>query len=516
MKGLPISTCRFLATLARAPRIAVVGSGPGGLYVCDGVLRRLPKCEVDVVECNVVPYGLIRYGVAPDHPEVKNCINKFDRMFTANAHRLSLFCNVCVGRDITFDELCADYDAVVLAYGARRQRRLAVPGVSSKNVFSGGDFVSWYNAHPGAEQPKLDCENAVVVGVGNVALDCCRILLSAGGERLAQSDMPSQILDHLARSKVNTVTIVGRRGPLDVVVGVGNVALDCCRILLSAGGERLAQSDMPSQILDHLARSKVNTVTIVGRRGPLDASFLFYHPFLVSFTIKELREQVTLPGCSFTMQLSDADLKAINESLASLPRPRKRLTELMMKNWNRDEPRSRRHCELLFRRSPVEILADDDGWVSGVRMRNSQTETLEDLRCGLLIYSLGFENVVLDGVPQDENGRIKMRDSVRVHTAGETLVYASGWCAHTPRGVIANTQVDSANVAKALCSDIGLRGVKPHIESSVAERLKLKGVQYTTWQQWKAIDEREKQLGHHKIAGMVVQENSIADDNWRS
>ncbi|VDM43379.1 unnamed protein product [Toxocara canis] len=440
MKGLPISTCRFLATLARAPRIAVVGSGPGGLYVCDGVLRRLPKCEVDVVECNVVPYGLIRYGVAPDHPEVKNCINKFDRMFTANAHRLSLFCNVCVGRDITFDELCADYDAVVLAYGARRQRRLAVPGVSSKNVFSGGDFVSWYNAHPGAEQPKLDCENAVVVGVGNVALDCCRILLSAGGERLAQSDMPSQILDHLARSKVNTVTIV-------------------------------------------------------------------------SFTIKELREQVTLPGCSFTMQLSDADLKAINESLASLPRPRKRLTELMMKNWNRDEPRSRRHCELLFRRSPVEILADDDGWVSGVRMRNSQTETLEDLRCGLLIYSLGFENVVLDGVPQDENGRIKMRDSVRVHTAGETLVYASGWCAHTPRGVIANTQVDSANVAKALCSDIGLRGLKPHIESSVAERLKLKGVQYTTWQQWKAIDEREKQLGerHGKQREKIIHLQTNCD-----
>uniref|UniRef100_A0A0M3HUK8 NADPH:adrenodoxin oxidoreductase, mitochondrial n=1 Tax=Ascaris lumbricoides TaxID=6252 RepID=A0A0M3HUK8_ASCLU len=430
MKRLLTFARRCLATFERAPRIAVVGSGPGGMYVCAGVLRRLPQCEVDIVECNAVPYGLIRYGVAPDHPEVKNCINRFDRMFTANADRLRLFCNVCVGRDITFSELCADYDAVVLAYGARRQRRLVVPGVTSRNVFSGGDFVSWYNAVPGAQQPNLNCESAVVIGVGNVALDCCRILLSSGEKRLAQSDIPSEILKHLAQSKVSTVTIVARRGPLDV-----------------------------------------------------------------SFTIKELREQIVMPGCSFAMELSDIDQKTINESLDSLPRPRKRLIELMMKNWNRDAQRKARHCQLLFRRAPTEVIADDAGWVKAVRTRNSQSGAVEDLPCGLLIYSLGYENVLLDGVPKNDDGRIKMRDSVRVHTNGETLVYACGWCAHAPRGTISDTQVDSANVAAALCSDVQLKGVKPNVESCLSERLRLKGVRFTTWQEWKAIDEREVQLG---------------------
>ncbi|VDN95572.1 unnamed protein product [Brugia pahangi] len=136
---------RNLATSSRSPRIAVVGAGPAGLYVCAGVLRRLPQCYIDVYESNMVPYGLARYGIAPDHPEMKNCLAHFDRLFVENQDRLKLFCNVYIGRDIKFDELCSDYDAVVLAYGARRQRRLKIPGIDATNVFSGGDFVFWYN-----------------------------------------------------------------------------------------------------------------------------------------------------------------------------------------------------------------------------------------------------------------------------------------------------------------------------------------------------------------------------------
>ncbi|VDK71988.1 unnamed protein product, partial [Anisakis simplex] len=135
-------------------------------------------------------------------------------MFELNSERLSLYCNVCLGRDVTYDELCKDYDAVVLAYGARRQKRLQIPNIQSKNVFSGGDFVSWYNAVPNMKAPNLDSNRAVIIGVGNVALDCCRILLSANSDRIIKSDMPTDILEHLSKSRINHVTIIGRRGPL--------------------------------------------------------------------------------------------------------------------------------------------------------------------------------------------------------------------------------------------------------------------------------------------------------------
>ncbi|VDK39667.1 unnamed protein product [Gongylonema pulchrum] len=161
--ALSRTTKRMLGTFSRPPRVAVVGAGPAGLYACAGVLRRLPECCMDIYESSMVPYGLVRYGIAPDHPEMKNCINHFQKMFNENQDRLKLYCNVAVGSDIRFDELCVDYDAVILAYGARRQRRLKIPGCEAKNVFSGGDFVFWYNGMPGIKKtPLLDHAQAVI------------------------------------------------------------------------------------------------------------------------------------------------------------------------------------------------------------------------------------------------------------------------------------------------------------------------------------------------------------------
>ncbi|VDK38950.1 unnamed protein product [Gongylonema pulchrum] len=180
--------------------------------------------------------------------------------------------------------------------------------------------------------------------------------------------------------------------------------------MLSSGMGRLCETDIPAPILDTLSKSQIRHVTIIGRRGPLD----------VSFTIKELREQITLPGCSFSVNIDDSDLSAANNSLPSLPRPRKRLVELLLDNINSGKKKAERHCQLLFRRVPT-----------------------KSIRCGLLLYCIGFENVALDGLPADENGQLKMLDTVRVKTtgSGNARVYATGWCAHTPRGIIANTQV---------------------------------------------------------------------------
>uniref|UniRef100_A0AAF5Q3C0 NADPH:adrenodoxin oxidoreductase, mitochondrial n=1 Tax=Wuchereria bancrofti TaxID=6293 RepID=A0AAF5Q3C0_WUCBA len=421
---------RSLATFSRSPRIAVVGAGPAGLYVCAGVLRRLPQCYVDVYESNMVPYGLARYGIAPDHPEMKNCLTYFDRLFVENQDRLKLFCNVYIGRDVKFDELCSDYDAVVLAYGARRQRRLKIPGIDATNVFSGGDFVFWYNGMSGTKAPLLNCKEAVIIGNGNVALDCSRVILSAGTDRLLKTDIPAPILQTLSRSEIRHVTIVGRRGLVDV-----------------------------------------------------------------SFTIKELREQITLSNCSFSVEIENSDLLAVKEVQDTLSRPKKRIVELILNNSHLDKPMSDRHCQLLFRRTPTKVLTDSRGMVKALQVTHSLTGHKEDVPCGLLLYCIGFENVALDGVPVNENGEIRMLDAIRVATEEEILVYASGWCAHTPRGIIAHTQMNASSVAERLSSDLQKYGLKNVQITGSYQRLLSRNVEYLTWNDWKKIDEEEKRLG---------------------
>ncbi|EJD75433.1 ferredoxin-NADP reductase [Loa loa] len=445
--SVPISwVTRSLATFSRLPHVAVVGAGPAGLYVCAGILRRLPECYVDVYESNMVPYGLARYGIAPDHPEMKNCLSHFDRLFVENPDRLKLFCNVYIGRDVKFDELCSDYDAVVLAYGARRQRRLQIPGIDATNVFSGGDFVFWYNGMSGIKAPLLNCKEAVIIGNGNVALDCSRLLLSSGTDRLLRTDIPASILDTLSRSQIRHVTIVGRRGLLDV-----------------------------------------------------------------SFTIKELREQITLPNCSFSVEIENSELLAVKEAQQTLSRPRKRIAELILNNNHVDKPMSDRHCQLLFRRTPTKVVTDNRGLVKALQVTHSLSGHREDLPCGLLLYCIGFENVALDGVPVNADGEIKMLDTVRVATEEEILVYAAGWCAHSPRGIIAHTQMNASNVADRLSSDLQKYGLKTAPITGSHQRLLSRKVEYLTWDDWKKIDAEEKKLG---VAHGKKREKLLSFENF--
>ncbi|VDM95176.1 unnamed protein product [Thelazia callipaeda] len=421
---------RTLVTFSRPPHIAIVGSGPAGLYTCSGVLRRLRDCFVDIYESNIVPFGLLRYGVAPDHPEMKNCLKHFDKMFSDHETKLKLYCNVSIGQDIKFDELCSDYDAVVLAYGARRQRRLNIPGINARNIFSGGDFVFWYNGMYGITPPILECKEAVIIGNGNVALDCSRMLLSAGTDRLIKTDIPTPVLDILSHSQIRRITIIGRRSPLDV-----------------------------------------------------------------SFTIKELKEQITLPNCSFSVEIDDHDKSAIENAKQSLPRPRKRIMELLLNSCSRNIPQHDPYCQMLFRRTPKQVLMDSHGFVTALQVTHSLSEQVENLPCGLLIYCIGFENMALNGIPTDENGQIKMLDAFRVAANSKSLVYATGWCAHAPRGIIAHTQIDARNVAEHLVSDLQKHGLKSEAVIGSEERLLKNRIKYLTWKDWKKIDEEERRLG---------------------
>jgi adrenodoxin-NADP+ reductase len=204
--------------VAKKPmRLAIVGSGPAGFYTAHRLMKHLPDAVVDMYEKLPVPYGLVRFGVAPDHPEVKNCQDTFEQV--AASERFTYVGNVEVGKTLALVDMKPHYDAIMFAYGASEDRKLGIPGEDTySGVYSAREFVGWYNGHPDFSHlnPTLDMgEHAVVVGQGNVALDVARILVKPL-DQLRTTDIAEHALAALSRSKIKRVEIVGRRGPLQV------------------------------------------------------------------------------------------------------------------------------------------------------------------------------------------------------------------------------------------------------------------------------------------------------------
>jgi ferredoxin--NADP+ reductase len=190
--------------------IAIIGSGPAGCYLAEHLLRLIPDGSVDILERLPVPFGLIRYGVAPDHQSTKAVARVLDRVLARD--RVRFFGNVKVGGDVRLHELMELYDAVVLATGASRDRQLGIPGEDLPGVIGSGAFVGWYNGHPHSEPPAAsDLRSAVIIGNGNVAIDVARVLAKSSVE-LSGSDLDPEVLDWLAKQPLETIHIVGRRG----------------------------------------------------------------------------------------------------------------------------------------------------------------------------------------------------------------------------------------------------------------------------------------------------------------
>ncbi len=190
-------------------RLCIIGSGPAGCYVAEHLLKLLPEARIDVIEKLPVPFGLVRYGVAPDHQSTKGAARVLDR--TLSRERVRFFGNVEVGRDVTLDELRSVYHVVVLATGAPRDRRLGIPGEDLPGVIASGAFVGWYNGRPARVMPELrDVRSAVIIGNGNVALDVARILAKDAGE-LKGSDLTPDVLEALRSMPIRDIRMVGRR-----------------------------------------------------------------------------------------------------------------------------------------------------------------------------------------------------------------------------------------------------------------------------------------------------------------
>ncbi|CAF3848371.1 unnamed protein product [Rotaria magnacalcarata] len=455
-RSLSIATTN--STLSSSPiRICIVGSGPAGFYLTQNLLKlsQTIPTTIDIIEKAPVPFGLVRYGVAPDHPEVKNVMHTFTKI--AEHENVRFIGNVHIGKTIGLKELQDFYHVVVLAYGSSVERSLNIPGEKTlANVFSAKDFVGWYNVGvpENAElRPQLDrTDRAVIVGMGNVALDCARILLSS--------------IDDLAKT------------------------------------------DITDQALDILRQSRIRHVTLVGRRGPMQ----------VSFTIKELRELTKLTGVQ--SRLNQEDFNRIDQNMIDkLERPRKRLTELLLKTVqakHSNEKVAERCWYLKFWRRPKQfngkttVESIDFEHTQPVANRSfseenlpvQQNQTIETIPCGLVIKSIGYQGIQIDPwLPFDHERGIILNRQNRIDD--RPGFYCAGWIGRGARGVIAETTTESHTIAKRIIDDIehgrliNLRDIKSGGDGLVS-LVKSRQVRCISYEDWKKLDAHETNLGLSK------------------
>lgn len=444
---------RFISTTRQfSLNVAIVGSGPAGFYTTQKLLRD-PRIKVDIYEKLPVPFGLVRYGVAPDHGDVKNVINTFTSV--ANHDRVNFYGNVSLGQDIRLDDLIEAYHAVVLCYGSAQDKMLNIPGENeSKILVSARNFVGWYNGVPEDKDLKLnlDCDTACVIGNGNVALDCARIL----------------------------------RKPAN-----------------------LEKTDITSYAQKRISESRIKRIFIIGRRGPLQASF----------TTKELRELISLNGNKVRLEPYDVFRRNdINlKMLTRLSRPRRRLAELLISIPPELPPELSEieGVDIVFKFLSKPIRINDNSlelqktnYKSPDDFINAQAhpedeDDYEVIDCGLIIRSIGYKAIMIDkNLPFNHKLGAILNDEGRVH--GHRSVYCSGWLATGASGVIAGTLSSSHITAKSILNDVveaklpNITRIKPGYEM-IGNILKSKSVQVVHFNQWLRIDELEKELG--KILG---------------
>ncbi|XP_058803423.1 NADPH:adrenodoxin oxidoreductase, mitochondrial isoform X7 [Phymastichus coffea] len=439
--GFLINSIRYFSSQSTIPNICIVGAGPAGFYATQQILKSIGNVKVDIIERLPVPYGLVRFGVAPDHSEVKNVINTFAKI--AKDKRVQFLGNINVGCNISIEELRQHYHAVLLTYGAEEDKTLDIPGENLKNVISAKSFVGWYNGNPKEKDLdiNLNTEDAVILGQGNVAIDVARILLS----------------------------------PID----------------------KLKNTDITCYSLEKLAESNIKRVWLVGRRGPLQAAF----------TIAELREMLKLENCK-TYWRTD-DFKGIKEIICDLARPRKRLTELMLKSIE-DAKVDNREClkefHPIFLRGPVEFSGLNSvekikfsvNELQGQDLLNQiakSSTTVEEISTGLAVKSIGYKSIPIDSnIPFDlRNGRI-LNASGKV----EDGLYAAGWVATGPVGVILSTMTNAFKVGQLLSKELDCTHKRDGYEQ-LKNIFQQRGLCPITFEGWEQIDKEEcargKKLG---------------------
>ena len=387
-------------------RVAIVGSGPAGFYVAQRLLARKDvRIAVDMYDRLPTPFGLVRFGVAPDHQEIKAVTRVFDKVAAHPGFRF--YGNVEVGGPVTLEQLTQFYHQICYTTGAQTDRRMGIPGEDLVGSHAATEFVAWYNGHPDYRDCRFDltAERVAVVGVGNVAVDVARIL---------------------------------------------------CRTT-----EELATTDITDYALDALRHSRVKQVYMLGRRGPAQAAF-------TNPEVRELGELpgtdiIASPQEIALDPLSQADLERSEDGTL-----RKRL-EILKEFAARPPAGRARQLILRFLVSPVEIKGDSAGNVSSMKLvrnklvagsdgdlRPRATDEFEELPVGLVFRSVGYRGIALPGLPFDDKSAVVPNEKGRVVDAGGcalTGLYVAGWIKRGPTGVIGTNKPDAFETVDRMLED---------------------------------------------------------------
>jgi ferredoxin/flavodoxin---NADP+ reductase len=428
-------------------RVAVVGSGPAGLYTAEALIKQaalLPAAitlKVDVFDRLPTPYGLVRYGVAPDHKSIKSVANYLRRVLESPDVRF--VGGVTLGVDVTREELLAAYDAVVYATGAMRDRRLGIDGEDLPGSYAATDFVNWYCGHPDvdADAFTLDAESVAVIGVGNVAVDVARILARDPAE-LEATDIPEPVMAALRASRVREVHVIGRRGP--------------------------AQAKFTTKELRELGELAGVDVSVPAREFDLEGGFdrSGESAALVAADRRVRGNLVAMAGWSGAANDAAADRgAAANPDANPTPTPTPDATGTSTGTPTPDGEAGRK-LRLRFWLRPVEIEKSADGTVGGIRLERTRltengefegTGEFETIDAQMVLRSVGYQSVPLPGVPFDPKSYTVPNAAGRVLSeTGEPLPgeYVAGWLKRGPTGVIGTNKGDAAETVQALLADL--------------------------------------------------------------
>ncbi|RDI74187.1 NADPH-dependent glutamate synthase beta chain/oxidoreductase-related protein [Gaiella occulta] len=431
----------------RPLRVAVVGSGPAGFYAAGQLLAADPPVEVDMFDRLPTPWGLVRLGVAPDHPNIKAVSRVFERIAQRPGFRF--FGNVEIGRDLDHDDLASAYDAVLYAVGAQADRRMGIPGEDLPGSWPATAFVAWYNGHPDYHGIPFDlsARRAVVVGNGNVAVDVAR-MLALTPEELASTDTADDAIAAIVEGGIEEIVVLGRRGPAQAAF----TTPELIELTELAGADLIV--DPADLELDPASAAALEDDTAIARRN-----------------VEVLREAAARPPQGRPKAVR---LRFCVSPVAILGDGRVEAVEVV-------------HNEL---------VSDDRGRITAV-----PGGTREVIECGLVLRSVGYRGVPLPGVPFDERTcTIPNRGGRVVGADGAVLpgLYCAGWIKRGPSGVIGTNKKDAAETVELLLEDARAGTLPRASGGDVAELLAARGVAAVSHAGWQAIDARERALGEEQ------------------
>ena len=430
--------------MSKQLRVAIVGAGPAGIYAGNILASKYPDVDIDLFDSLPAPYGLIRYGVAPDHPRIKGIVNSLHEMLDGG--HIRFYGNVEFGKDLNLADIKQHYHAVIFATGAIKDASLNIPGVDLEGSYGAADFVSWYDGHPDFPRTwPLEAKEVAVLGNGNVALDVARVLAKHADDMLS--------------------------------------------------------TDIPANVYEGLKKSPVTDVHVFGRRGPAQ----------IKFTPIELRELGEIEDVDLVLYDEDFPEGWFNEDAEGVTNQHKVMARII-EGWREeqhektDEPASRR-LHLHFFASPVEILGDNK--VTGIKFERTAlnpdgasvrgTGEFVEYPVQAVYRAIGYFGSELPEVPfNDKLGVIRNEGGRVVDESGAQVpgLYATGWIKRGPVGLIGHTKSDATETIENLLADLdNLADPATPDSADLLATLDSRGVKYTNWNGWLALNEYELALG---------------------